>query len=142
MLPKPATLSTPYRAQSQLTGTTSYPECLSKMGIRGLLSAIWPILNGQWCVIMSAMKFFRIQTSVFVLLVALCANNLHQWLPHADETACEVCIHQSHDGWIDSPTESGIVSQQTPLNGEQFIHQIFNSPNPLNEPARGSPSLS
>ncbi len=85
---------------------------------------------------------FRIKTSVFVLLLALCVNNLHEWLPHADETACEVCIHQSHDGFIEATDRIAISCEPTLLTCGEFKHQVTDTSNPLIEPTRGSPSLS
>lgn len=85
------------------------------------------------------MNLKNIHSFIFVLLLAVSANSLHQWQPHSEEAACEVCILNSHFG--DVPTESNFHIQIAELSVHQWQH--VQSQHLIQgvfiEPIRGSP---
>ncbi len=85
------------------------------------------------------MNFKHIHSLVFVLLLALAANSMHQWQPHADESVCDVCLLSSHDGDIPAETEFYIQVSQLAVHQWQNTENIHLIQGTLIEPIRGSP---
>ena len=85
------------------------------------------------------MNFKHIHSLVFVLLLALAANNIHQWQPHADESVCDVCLLSSHDGDIPAETEFYIQASQLAVHQWQNTESKHLIQGTLIEPIRGSP---
>ncbi|WP_154221890.1 hypothetical protein [Marinicella rhabdoformis] len=85
------------------------------------------------------MNFKSIHSFIFVLLLALTSNNLHQWQPHAEDSVCEVCLLSSHDGVIPAETDLHIQIAELTVHQWKNIEHKHLVQGAFIEPIRGSP---